>query len=246
MSSPTRAVLRSELRLFSREPGAVFWIIGFPSALIVILGFVPALREPIDSVGASFLSLYVNVAILIAMLMAGLTAMPVVLATYREQRILRRIATTPAQPHDLLVAQYGIHGAAAVVGGLLAIAIGRIAYGVALPRNVIGFLVVFLLMLAATLSIGGLVGGRARTAKLATTIGTALLFPLMFTAGVWLPVPVMPGLLGDIVGLTPLGAGAVALGAATSGDWPTIMDLVVMAAWTAVLGTAATRFFRWE
>lgn len=246
MASPTRAVLRSELRLFSREPGAVFWIIGFPSALVVILGLVPALREPIESVGASFLGLYVNVAILIAMLMAGLTAMPVVLATYREQRILRRIATTPAKPRDLLVAQYSIHGAAAVIGGLLAVAIGRIAYGVALPRNAIGFLVVFLLMLAASLSIGGLIGGRARTAKFATTIGTVLLFPLMFTAGVWLPVPVMPGLLGDIVGLTPLGAGALALGEAASGDWPDLKDLVVIAAWTAVLGTAATRFFRWE
>ena len=29
----------------------------------------------------------------------------------------------------------------------------------------------------------------------------------MFTAGVCRPVPVMPGLLGDIVALTPLGAG---------------------------------------
>ncbi len=246
MASPTRAVLRSELRLFRREPGAVFWIIGFPSALVVILGLVPALREPIESVGASFLGLYVNVAILIAMLMAGLTAMPVVLATYREQRILRRIATTPAKPRDLLVAQYGIHGAAAVIGGLLAVVIGRIAYGVALPRNPVGFLLVFLLMLAASLAIGGLIGGRARTAKFATTLGTVLLFPLMFTAGVWLPVPVMPGPLGDIVALTPLGAGALALGETASGGWPDIKDLVVMAVWMSVLGTAATRFFRWE
>jgi ABC-2 type transport system permease protein len=246
MASPTQAVLRAEMRLFTREPGSVFWIVGFPSALVVILGLVPSLREPIDGSEASFLALYVNVAILLAMLMAALTAMPVVLATYREQGILRRFATTPAKPRDLLVAQYGIHGLAAVVGGLLAVVVGRFAYGIALPRNMIGFLIVFLLMLAATLSIGGLIGGRARTAKFATTIGTVLLFPLMFTAGVWLPVPVMPGLLGDIVGLTPLGAGAIALGEATSGDWPAIRDLVVIAAWTAVLGTAATRFFRWE
>lgn len=246
MASPTLAVLRSELTLFTREPGAIFWILGFPSGLIVILGLVPALREPIDGADASFLALYVNVAILIAMLMASLSAMPVVLATYREQGVLRRFATTPAKPRDLLVAQYGIYGSAAIVGGLFAVAIGRFAYGVALPRNVIGFLIVFLLMLAACLSIGGLIGGRARTAQFATTIGTVLLFPLMFMAGVWLPVPVMPGLLGDIVGFTPLGAGAIALDAATSGGWPELSDLVVVVAWTAVLGTAATRSFRWE
>ncbi len=65
-------------------------------------------------------------------------------------------------------------------------------------------------------------------------------------AGVWLPVPVMPGPLGDIVALTPLGAGALALGKAASGGWPDLKDLVVMAVWMSVLGTAATRFFRWE
>jgi ABC-2 type transport system permease protein len=246
MASPTRAVLRAELRLFTREPGAVFWILGFPSALIVILGLVPALREPIDDVGVSFLAMYVNVAILLAMLMASLTAMPVVLATYREQGVLRRFATTPAKPRDLLAAQYGIHGVAAVGGGLLAVVIARFAYGIALPRNMIGFLIVFLLMLAACLSIGGLIGGRARTAKFATTMGTVLLFPLMFTAGVWLPVPVMPGLLGDIVSLTPLGAGAIALDAATSGDWPELRDLAIVAGWAIGFGTAATRSFRWE
>lgn len=70
---------------------------------------------------------------------------------------------------------------------------------------------------------GGVIGGRARTAKFATTIGTVLRFPLMFTAGAWVQV------LGD----------------AASGGWPDLKDFVI-AVWTAVLGTAATRFFRWE
>lgn len=61
----------------------------------------------------------------------------------------------------------------------------------------------------------------------------------MFTACGWLPVPVMPGLLGDIVAVTPLGAGALALGAVASGGWPDLKDLVVIAVWTAVLGTGA-------
>ena len=61
----------------------------------------------------------------------------------------------------------------------------------------------------------------------------------MFTAGVWLPVPVMPGLLGGIVALTPLGAGALALSEAASGGWPDLKDLAVIVGWTAVLGSAA-------
>lgn len=122
--------------------------------------------------------------------------------------------------------QYGIHGAAAIVGGALAVIVGRFASGVTLPRNAVGFLLVLLLMLAACLRIGGLIGSRARAAKFATTIGSVL--------------------LGDIVALTPLGAGALARAKAASGSWLDHEDLVVIAAWTAVLGTAATRYSRWE
>lgn len=246
MASSTLAVLRSELRLFSREPGSIFWIIGFPAVLIVVLGLVPALREPFEGLGISFLALYVPVAVILAMLMASLSAMPVVLAAYREQLILRRLATTPVRPRAALAAQYLIYGAAAIIGGLVPILLGHFAYGVALPQNGIGFVLVYLLVLASCLTLGGLVGGVARTAKIATAFGTALLFPLMFTAGVWLPVQAMPGLLGEIVALTPLGAGALAFEAVSAGGWPELKDVVVVAVWTAALGIAATRFFRWQ
>ncbi len=246
MASSTLAVVRSELHLFSREPGYLFWIIGFPAALIVALGFVPVLREPIQGLGVSFLALYVPVAVILAMLMASLSALPIVLAAYREQRILRRVATTPVTPRTVLTAQYLIYGAAAIVGGVVPILLGFAVYQVALPRNGIGYVLVYLLVLTSCLTLGGLVGGLARTAKVATAFGTALLFPLMFTAGVWLPVQAMPGLLGDIVALTPLGAGALALEACAAGGWPDLKDVIVLGLWTAILGTAAIRFFRWE
>ena len=99
------------------------------------------------------------------MILGLVPALPVVLAAYREQRILRRFATTPAKPRDLLVAQYVIHGAAAIVGGALAVVVGRFAYGAALPRNAVGPPRVSC-SCSRRLSIGGLIGGCARTAKL--------------------------------------------------------------------------------
>ncbi|WP_308798551.1 ABC transporter permease [Agromyces silvae] len=246
MSSTALSVVKAEVRLFSREPGYVFWIIGFPAVLVIVLGLVPVLREPIDGIGVSFLTIYVPVAVILAMLMASLLAMPVVLATYREQRILRRFATTPVRPRTVLLAQYLIYGTAAVVGGAVPILIGFFAYQVALPQNGVGYLGIALLMLASCLALGGLVGGIARTAKIATAFGSILLFPLMFTAGVWLPVQTMPGLLGDLVALTPLGAGALALNATAAGAWPELQEVIVLTAWTAIFGIAAVRFFRWE
>ena len=68
----------------------------------------------------------------------------------------------------------------------------------------------------------------------------------MFTAGVYVPVQAIPGILGEIVELTPLGAAAVAMDATTLGRWPSTVHLLVLVAWTVGLGILAVRFFRWE
>ena len=247
MSSPGRAVLRTEARLFLREPGALFWIIAFPTLLVVILGLIPSFRDPVEEYGGqSVIGLYVPIAVLLAMIVAAITAVPVVIVGYREQQVLRRIATTPAQPAHLLGAQFVIHGVAVAISAALAILVGRIAFGVALPAQPLGYALVMLLTFAALLALGGIIAGVSPNTRLASTFGTILFFPLMFTAGVWLPVQAMPGLLGQIVELTPLGAAAVAMDATTLGQWPAAVHLLVLVAWTIGLGFLAIRFFRWE
>lgn len=241
----TGTVLRTEFRLFTREPSALFWIVVFPPLLLGILGLIPDFREKGDD-GTSVISLYVAIMPMVAMLFAAIATMPTVVAAYREQRVLRRLSTTPARPGDLLLAQYVLHGAAALLGSVLAIAVAVLAYDVALPENLLGFVLVLALVLVASLAIGGLVTALAPTAKIATTLGTLLLFPLMFTAGLWLPVPAMPDLLGDVVALTPFGAAALAMDATMQGDWPSLVHVVVVVVWAVAAGAVAARYFRWE
>ncbi len=247
MSSPGRAVLRTESRLFLREPASLFWIIAFPSILVVILGFIPDFRKPTEEFGGqAVIGLYVPIAVLLTMLVAAITALPVVIVGYREQQVLRRIATTPARPAHVLGAQYVIHGVAVLIGSVLVLLIGRLAYGVPLPAQPLGYALVVLLAFASLLALGGIIAGVTPNTRLASTFATVVFFPLMFTAGVWVPVQAMPGILGRVVELTPLGAAAVAMDATTLGQWPTATQILVLVVWTAVLGVLAVRLFRWE
>ncbi|MFB7450629.1 ABC transporter permease [Streptomyces sp. NPDC056194] len=246
-SSPAATVLRTEVRLFSREPAALFWVIISPTVLLVILGLIPSFREASPDLGGRrVIDVYVPVSVLFALIMSGLQAMPPVLAAYRERGILRRMSTTPVRPATLLTAQLVLHGAAALVSSLLAITVGRLAFGVALPENLAGYALALLLAVAGALALGAAVCAVSRTQKIATAVGSAVFFPSMFTAGVWVPVQSMPDTLQRIVGFTPLGAASEALDAAASGGWPAGVALGVMALWTAVLTGAAVRWFRWE
>jgi ABC-2 type transport system permease protein len=246
-TSPDRAVLRTEARLFRREPAGLFWIVVFPTVLLVILGSIPSFREPDKSLGGiRLVDAYVPVTVLLSMILSGLQSMPPVITGYRERGILRRMSTTPVRPAALLGAQMGIHGIAALCSAVLSLAVGRIAYDVPLPKQAAGYLLALVLAVLVALALGALVSALSRTTKISNAIGSVVFFPMMFCAGVWLPVQAMPGALAHIVEYTPFGAAAQALGQAASGDWPAWSHLGVLAVWTVLLSAGASRWFRWE
>ncbi|EPD64721.1 MULTISPECIES: ABC transporter permease [Streptomyces] len=241
------AVLRTEVRLFRREPGAVFWILLFPTLLLLILGSIPSFRQHQDDLGGlRTIDAYVPVAVLLGMIVGGLQAMPQALTGYRERGILRRMATTPVRPGALLSAQMVVFGVASLVSALLVLVVGRLTFDVRLPKQGFGYLLALVLAVLAALALGSLVSALSRTTKIAGAIGSAVFFPAMFCAGVWLPVQAMPHLLGKIVGYTPFGAAAQALNQAAAGHWPGWGHLGVLVVWILLLTGAATRWFRWE
>ncbi|SDD84043.1 ABC transporter permease [Streptomyces prasinopilosus] len=244
---PGRAVLRAELLLFFREPGSVFWVMAFPTLLLLTLGLIPSMTEPSDELGGlSTVEAYVPVAVLLSMIMAGLVAMPPVITGYRERGILRRMSTTPVRPTAVLGAQVGLHAAASLISAVLTLAVGRIFSGVALPSQVLGYLLTLLLAVVCVLALGALISALSPTTKIAQAVSISVFFPAMLAAGVYMPIQQMPDLMADIVEALPFGAGAQALNQATAGDWPDWIHLGVLALWTLVLSTASARWFRWE
>lgn len=247
MASASTAVLKTEARLMTREPGVLFWIIAFPTLLMVILGLIPGFGDTDPELGGRrVIDLYVPIAALLAVITAGLQAMPPILIGYRERGILRRMSTTPVRPATLLSSQLVLLGGGALASAALVIVVGGLAYDVALPEQIAGYLLALVLATAGALALGGLVCAVARTQRAGQAIGSALFFPSMFTAGVWLPVQTMPDLLRDIVSYSPMGAASEALDTAMRGGWPHWADLGVMALWTVVLTVGAARWFRWE
>ncbi|EDY54018.1 MULTISPECIES: ABC transporter permease [Streptomyces] len=241
------AVLRTEVRLFRREPGALFWILLFPTLLLVILGSIPSFRDhDADLGGLRTIDVYVPVAVLLGMIVGGLQSMPQTLTGYRERGILRRMSTTPVRPTALLTAQMTVYGGAALASALLALLVGRFAFAVRLPEQPLGYVLALVLAVLAALALGAVVSALSRTTKIAGAIGSAVFFPAMFCAGVWAPVQTMPDVLARIVGYTPFGAAAEALNRAASGDWPGWTHLAVLVVWTVLLTAAASRWFRWE
>ncbi len=238
---------RTEFRLFLREPVAVFFAVLFPCVLVGILGNVPGFRTPSAELGGlAVVDVYVTISITMVLAMLGLQFTPATLANYRERGVLRRLSTTPVPPAKLLAAQLAMSLLTAVVTAALVLTLGRVAFGAALPRQLAGYLVAFVLVAAALFAIGLLIAAVAPGGRAANAIGTILFFPVMFFAGLWAPREMMSSLLRRIADLTPLGAGERALHDAAAGSWPHLGPLAVLAGYVVVCGLAAARWFRWE
>jgi ABC-2 type transport system permease protein len=237
----------TELKLFVRERVGPIWGVGFPLLLLVIFGAIHAFRKPQrDFGGATTLDIYVPVLIAFTLAILALSALPMVLAGYREKGVLRRLRTTPMGPVRLLTAQLTVHLAVAVVTSIVLLVVARVAYGVTLPRQFAGFVLAELLAAAALLAVGLFVAATAPSGRAAQAIGTILFFPMMFFAGLWVPIAQMPTLLRHISHGTPLGAAVQALQRASEGHWPQPQQVLVMAAYAVACGLAAAKLFRWE
>ncbi|MBV9047902.1 MAG: ABC transporter permease [Solirubrobacterales bacterium] len=248
VSAPNRAwrrLLATEAKLFLREPIAIFWGVFFPLILTVAMG-IAGDRHDKHLGGLSLVDVYVPVAMAMVIAILSAQMLPVILASYREKGILRRMSTTPVRPVALLGADVAVN-LSVVICALVVIAIvGRLGWGVSLPRQGLGFALTLALAAVAMLALGALVASIAPTTRVAQGIGTLLFFPMMFFAGLWVPRQQMSSGLRQVSDFTPLGAATAAIQDTMQGHWPHLSHLGVLAVYAIVFSLAASRLFRWE
>jgi ABC-2 type transport system permease protein len=107
--------------------------------VLVILGTIPAIKQPAGSLGGlSYFGVYFPILIAFVLATLSLISLPTHLTAYREQGILRRMSTTPVPPAWMLAAQVIINLALAVVAlGILVVA-GIAGFGPGAPRHQLG------------------------------------------------------------------------------------------------------------
>ncbi|WP_326826561.1 ABC transporter permease [Streptosporangium sp. NBC_01639] len=241
-------MILTEAKLFLRDPSSPIFAILLPLGLLLGLGSIPGFQEADPSLGGQRVidTQLPVMMVIVSVVSMAMTGLPGVLVGYRESGVLRRMSTTPVSPVRLLVAQVVNNVAVVAVATALLVGLGNLVLGVAAPKNVLGFVGVFVLGSASVFGIGLLIAAVAPNAKAAPGIGSLLMFPLFFLAGMWIPRELLPDLarrIGDFLPVAPFGQ---ALRDTWAGHPPQPLHLVVMAVTVLVTGVLAARLFRWE
>ena len=241
-------LLKHELKLNIRDMNMVIFAIIMPMVILVVLGFIYNTQPAFDGAGYTFLEQSMGALCAVSICAGGLMGLPIVVSEYRERKILKRFRVTPISPVMLLGVEFTIYVLYSLASALLLFPTAMLFWGVTLPGNLLAFAGSWLLTVVSTLSIGMLVGGLAKNAKMASVIASVLYFPMLIFSGTTLPFEIMPEFMQKVVAIFPLTHGiqlmkATSLGLPIDNLW---LPLVVMGAVTVLCTAIAVKCFKWE
>lgn len=219
-----------------------------PLIVLIIMGILFGTKPAAEGVSYTFLEQSFGAICTIPICAGGLMGIPIVVADFREKKILKRFQVTPMHPALLLAVELSMYVLYCVISLILCWAVASLFWKIRLTGNIFSFLGSWLLTMLSTLSIGLLVGGVAKNSKQANVIACILYFPMLIFSGATLPIEVMPTIMQKIVSVFPLTQGiqlmkATFLGLSVENPWLPISTMMIVA--VACTGLAIT-FFRWE
>lgn len=235
-----------ETKLFLREPAAVFFTLAFPIMVLVLFTSIFGNDPSPEYEGARSIDVSVPAYTGFILGSVSLIGLPIALASYREQGVLRRLRATPLHPSVVLGAHVIVNVLMTALGLTLLIAVARIAYGLQYPSAPLFVVLAFGLSSLSFFALGFVIAGLVPSARVATFAGQAIFFPMLFLSGAALPRDMLPETMRRISDFLPLTQAVVLIqdlwllgrwnGAALVGLFAVLIGAIVISAYT----------FRWE
>ena len=243
---------RYDQKAFWRNPASVFFTVAFPVVLLLIFATVFG-DETVDVAGGiETTTYYVPAIITLSVISATMQSLAMSLVIAREDGRLKRGRGTPMPSWVFIAGRIGNSIVVALLMLALIAALGRLAYGVPIPWEQLPAIVVTLIVGAAAFCCLGIALTAAIPSQdAAAPIVNALLLPLYFLSGVFIPDDQLPSGVIHFADAFPVrhffeaffNAYVPAAGGGAGLEWG---NLAAVAAWGAAGLLLAVRYFRWS
>jgi ABC-2 type transport system permease protein len=244
--------LRYVNRSFWRNPQAAFFTFVFPLMFLVIfdLLFGDQVTDyyPND---VGVMTYYVPAIVAFSVITACFTNIAISVAIARDNGELKRLRGTPLPPASYLASRVLHASFIAVLLVIVVVLAGTFLYDVEPPTSTLPAFVIAIITGAATFSALGLaISALAPNAEAAPALAQAVILPLLFISGIFVPLTEAPEWLTTVADIFPVKHYAEAMltafdpfGEGSGFAWT---DLAVVAAWGVAGLLIAVRYFTWE
>jgi ABC-2 type transport system permease protein len=244
--------VRAQLVTFWRTPIALFFTILLPLVMLVLFNALFGDNTVETDQGLWPVNQFYA---------GGLAAFTAVSATYtnlanmvpirREEGVLKRWRGTPLMPSVYLAGFVGSAIVLAVIGALIMLTMGVVAYDLEIEAaKVPAMVITFLVGVFAFSALGLAVAAFVPNARSAAAVANATILPLGFVSNVFIPIEDPPQWVETVGNIFPLKPFVVSfqdtlnpLVEAPAFDWRSVS---YVALWGVAGAIVAVRYFKWE
>lgn len=122
---------------------------------------------------------------------------------YRNNGILRKLATTPLGKSEWIISKMLYQTVVIFISAALIIVVAKLVYNVTVVPNVVTLLLLFVGTICFT-GIGMIIARFVKDEDAANAAASAVTFPMLFLAGTFIPLETMPDYLQTIAKFLPL------------------------------------------
>jgi len=243
--------LRYDLRAFLRNRQGVFFTLALPVLFLVIFASVFKHQNVAVAGGRIDESVYYVPGIIVfGVIAATFSNLIVNVVQYREAGIYKRRRSTPLPASAVIIGRALLAGITALGMTGVLLGIGWAAYGASIPtRTAPTFILGVIVGAIAFTCLGFALASLVKDKESAQPVVQAVILPLCFISGVFIPILELPHWLINIGKVFPVHAFADLLLAAynphTSGAGFNWADFGVLIGWGAVGLIVAVRRFSW-
>ena len=242
---------RYDQKTFWRDPTAVFFTAALPLIFLFIFTSIFGNEATVvDGQPIKGSTYYVPGILALAMVSATLVNLAISVATLRERGVLKRVRSTPLPPWVFMAGRMATSTVVTVLLVIVVTVLGRLVYGVRLPTDTLpGLALTVVLGTAAFSALGLAMTAAIPTENAAPAVTNAVVLPLYFFSGVFIPIEDLPRgmrLIGDVFPVKHLfEALLTAFNPATSGSGIELDHLAMLVVWGVVGLVVAVRTFAW-
>ncbi len=243
---------RYDQKAFWRNPASVFFTVMFPVVLLLIFGAVFGGKhvEVGGGVSVKATTYYVPAIITLSVISSTMQTLAMTLVIAREDGRLKRSRSTPLPPWVFIAGRVGNSIVVALLMLILLAAIGRLLFSVPIPWAQLPVVLVTLAVGAACFCCLGIALTAAIPSQdAAAPIVNALLLPLYFLSGIFIPDDQLSSGVISFANHFPVRdffeaffQAYIPAAPGTGIDWG---NLAVVAIWGVGGLLLAVRFFRW-
>ncbi|MFY9780544.1 MAG: ABC transporter permease [Candidatus Baltobacteraceae bacterium] len=228
---------------FLRDGEMMFWTLAMPVFFLVLFSF--AFANGPSSSASSFL---VPGIIGAQVLSSGFWGVGVMLATFREKHLLRRVYLTPIPPWVFFASLVAYRMVLLAVQASILVAVGAFVFHVRITGNPLAIFAILALGTATFVSLGTIIGALARTTESANNIASILTVPLAFVSDAYIPIDRFPHAVSAALRLLPSTQFIDTFrGVSVGGEALThyAVWMLALVTWTVAGTLISARTFRW-